>query len=72
MLFIGNTEERTMATSVRITCALSGKYRLRLYDSLIGEWEQRDELFTPDRMERGITIKLERKGFCLLDLAQEV
>lgn len=72
VLFAGNTEERTITTSVRVHLALDGAYRLRIFDSLIGEWTHRDDLLKPADIERGITVKLERKGFCVLDLAQEV
>jgi len=40
LLFVGNTDDRTIATALRVTDAveLSGAYRLRVYDSLLGHW----------------------------------
>lgn len=72
LLFTGNTDERTVTTAVRCTCDLAGKYRLRTYNSLLGQWTERDELVDAAELERGLPVKMERKGFCVLDLRLEV
>ncbi len=72
VLFAGNTAERTITTSIRADCDLSGLYRLHSYNSMAGEWVVGKERITPQEIQRGITVKLERKGFCVLDFHQEV
>jgi hypothetical protein len=72
LLFAGNTGDQTVTTSLRFVGPLSGQYRLRSFDSLIGIWEESDGLVSSDELARGIPIQIERKGFRLLDLRQEV
>ena len=72
ILFAGNTDDRTITTSLQTELSLSGRYRLRTYNSLLGRWNDEDGLLSPKDIERGITTKLERKGFCVLELRQEV
>jgi hypothetical protein len=72
LLFAGNTAERTTNTSLRVTCDLQGSYRLRRYNSLLQRWMEDDRLVTAEELKRGIMVTLERQGFCVLDLQQEV
>lgn len=72
VLFVGNTAERTSTTSVRVRRQLSGRYRLQTYNSLLSEWIQAEDNVSPEHISRGITVKLERKGFCVLQLEQVV
>jgi hypothetical protein len=72
MILVGNTAERTVTTSVRVDLDLQGQYRMRCFDSLFGEWVSTDKLFAPEELQRGIPVKIERRGFCLLDLQQEL
>jgi len=51
---------------------LSGRYRLQTYNSLLSEWIQAEDNVSPEHISRGITVKLERKGFCVLQLEQVV
>ena len=71
MLFAGNTAEQTVNTSVRIGVPLSGQYRTRLYESLLGEWVDKG-LLPAAQLQQGRVLRIERKGFCLLELTQEV
>jgi hypothetical protein len=72
LLFTGNTAERTVTTSVRVHDHLSGSYRLCTFDSLIDEWVEGEERIPAEDLMRGLIVKLERKGFCVLELRQEV
>ncbi len=72
LLFAGNTADQTVNTSLRFTGPLSGQYRLRDYDSLIGNWVDQAGLIPAEDLSRGLPIEIERKGFRLLDLRQEV
>jgi len=71
ILFAGNTEERTITTAVRVDDELSGSYRLRVFDSLFGQWVDRG-LVPAATLTRGLSMTIERKGFWLLDLRQEI
>ena len=71
LLFAGNTSEQTVNTSLRVGVPLSGSYRARLYESLLGEWADRG-LLPAESLVQGHVLKIERKGFCLLELTQEV
>jgi len=71
VLFAGNTSEQTVNTSLRVGVPLSGAYRVRLYESLLGEWEDRG-LIPAASLAQGHVLKIERKGFSLLELTQEV
>ena len=71
MLLAGNTSEQTVNTSLKIGVPLSGRYRARLYESLLGEWVDRG-LLPAAQLQAGHVLRIERKGFCLLELVQEV
>jgi hypothetical protein len=72
LLFVGNTAQRTLTTALRVEEELSGAYRCRLYDSLANQWVTWEELVSAETLHRGLAVQLERKGFWVLDLRQEV
>ncbi len=72
MLFVGNTEERTITTALRLDHDLAGSYRQHVFDSLLNRWVTVEELLPAEELRRGITLQIERKGFCVLDLKQEI
>jgi hypothetical protein len=72
LLFAGNTSQRTVATSLRAQCDIQGSYRMRSYNSLLGRWVEGDSLVSADDLKRGIVVTIDRRGFCLLDLKQEI
>jgi len=72
VLFAGNTEERTTTTSLKVDCPLQGRYRVRTYSSLLGRWLEEDRLLPGDELGRGLIVTLERRGFALLELTQEI
>jgi hypothetical protein len=72
LLFAGNTAERTMNTSIRVRCDLRGAYRVRTFNSLLERWLDEDDLISGDDLRRGVMVTLERRGFCVLDLRQEL
>ena len=71
VLFAGSTSEQTINTSLRVSVPLTGAYRARIYESLLGEWTD-GGLLTAERLQTGHVLKIERKGFILLELEQEV
>ncbi len=73
IVFVGNTDAHTIATAVRVEATtLAGAYRCRTFNSLRGQWVEEPDLISAERLRRGITVQIERKGFCLYDLKQEV
>ena len=71
VLFAGNTSEQAINTSLRVSVPLSGSYRMRVYESLLGRWQD-GGLVPAKHLAQGSVLKIERKGFCLLELTQEV
>jgi hypothetical protein len=72
LILVGNTDERTIDTSVRVDLKLQGQFQLRRFDSLFGEWATEESLLTPEMLRRGVGATIERKGFCLFDLEQKL
>ncbi len=71
VLFAGNTSEQAVNTSLRVSIPLSGSYRMRVYESLLGRWAD-GGLVSAEHLTQGSVLKIERKGFNLLELTQEV
>jgi len=71
VLFVGNTTERTVTTAVSIDLPLRGSYAVRSFNSLRGAWVDGDAVES-GLLRRGVPVQLDRKGFCVLELRQEV
>jgi hypothetical protein len=69
-IFIGNTAQRTITTAVGLS-GLSGAFAVRSFNSLRGEWIDEKQVSAAD-LKRGISIELNRQGFCVLELRQDV
>lgn len=72
LLFAGNTADHTVTSAMRVARPLAGAYHLRSYDSLLGQWIDHPDLLPAERISRGLTVNIERGGFWLLELRQEV
>jgi hypothetical protein len=72
LLFVGNTEDRTTTAALWLEADITGAYRWRVFNSLIGRWHETDDLLSAERLRTGITLQLERSGFWVLDLKQAV
>jgi hypothetical protein len=72
LLFVGNTAQRTLTTALRVNGELAGAYRCRAYDSMANKWVTWEELVPAETLRRGLALQLERRGFWVLDLRQEV
>ncbi len=70
-IFVGNTADRTITTALRLSTILGGRYATRVFNSLRGEWLDAPSTDAAD-LKRGIAIQLDGKGFCVLELRQEV
>lgn len=71
VLFVGNTTEQTITTAVSVDLPLRGSYSLKSFNSMRGEWVENGEVAST-ALRRGLPMQLDRKGFCVLELRQEV
>ena len=71
LILAGNTSMQTATTSVAIECELAGSYRAKLFDSLLGRWAEIG-LISAEQLKIGHVMQIEHRGFCLLELQQEV
>jgi glycogen debranching enzyme len=71
VVFVGNTSAHTVATAVTLDMPLSGSYSVRAFNSLRRAWVNGEEL-DDAALRRGIAIELAGKGFCVIELRQEV
>lgn len=69
VIFVGNTTDRTVATSLRVSLALKGSYASREFNSLRGEWLESPN-FDIEQLGRGMAVQIDSKGFYLLELRQ--
>lgn len=70
VIFIGNTATRTVTTPLRFSRSLRGRYRIRYFTSLLGEWVERQNL-DHRKLETSFAIDLDALGFCVVELARE-
>jgi glycogen debranching enzyme len=69
-LFVANTSVHTLTTALRVV-GLFGSFAGRQFNSLRGEWTEIAALSASD-LQRGMPVELDRQGFCLLELTQDV
>jgi Bacterial alpha-L-rhamnosidase 6 hairpin glycosidase domain len=67
IIFIGNTATHTIITPVRFARKLAGRYRVRYFTSLLGEWMTHGEM-EGSEIERGLAVDIDALGFCVIDL----
>jgi hypothetical protein len=70
LLFAGNTAAHSVATALRIAVAVTGTYRLRLFDSQFGRWVDRGSI-PAEGLRRGVVMQLEGKGCWVIEATQE-
>ena len=70
LFFAGSTRQRAMAAALRYRAKLAGSYRLRYFDSLLGRWQDGGRV-SAEQIMTGLGMRLERKGFWLVELQQE-
>ena len=62
VILIGNTASRTITTPLRFARQLRGRYHVRYFTSLLGEWVRHEDL-DGEEMERGFALEIEALGF---------
>ena len=70
-IFVGNTADRTVTTALSVDSKLAGTYAARTFTSMRQMWIESHDL-DAGRLKLGIPIELDAKGFCVLELRQEV
>jgi len=70
VLFAGNTLDRTIVTTLMVEIEIRGAYKLRMYDSLLGHWNDQ-RLVPAEQLRQGIVLQLERKGFWVVEVTQQ-
>jgi len=67
VILMGNTATRTVTTPLRFARPLKGRYHVRYFTSLLGEWVQHQNVEGRD-LERGFAVDLDASGFCAIEL----
>ncbi|MDQ6930509.1 MAG: GH116 family glycosyl hydrolase, partial [Candidatus Eremiobacteraeota bacterium] len=71
VLFMGNTSDHTVSTAVALDLPLSGSYSAKTFNSLRGAWVDGQEI-DGKTLRAGVPVELDGKGFCVIELRQEV
>jgi hypothetical protein len=64
---MGNTASRTITTPLRFTSPLSGRYHVRYFTSMLGEWIHRP-IVEGSELSRGFAVDVDALGFCVIEL----
>jgi hypothetical protein len=67
VILMGNTASRTVTTPLRFERPLRGRYHIRYFTSLLGEWMKRENVEGRE-LERGFAVDLDASGFCVIEL----
>ncbi|MBV8530263.1 MAG: hypothetical protein JO104_03020 [Candidatus Eremiobacteraeota bacterium] len=67
VIFLGNTASRTITTPLRFARPLRGRYHIRYFTSLLGEWTYRENT-DGRRLEHGLAVDGDALGFSLIEL----
>ena len=67
VIFVGNTAERTVTAPLRFNRALPGRYHVRYFTSMLGEWIHRKNLDGRE-VGRGFAIDIDALGFSIIEL----
>ncbi len=67
VIFVGNTSARTITTPLRFRRPLKGRYHVRFFTSLLGEWVNRENA-PGDDLHRGVALDVDALGFAVIEL----
>ena len=67
VIFLGNTALRTVTTPLRFARKIRGRYHVRYFTSLLGEWAYRENV-DGRVLERGLAIDVDAQGFSVIEL----
>jgi hypothetical protein len=69
VILMGNTADRTVTTPLRFKRSLPGRYHVRYFTSMLGEWMHHTNLAGRD-LERGFAIDIDALGFSVIELTR--
>jgi hypothetical protein len=67
VIFMGNTAARTITTPLRFARTLRGRYHVRYFTSLLGEWSFLENV-EGRTLQHGLAIDVDSLGFCVVEL----
>jgi hypothetical protein len=70
VIFVGNTIDRTITTSISLRAGAAGRYTVRVFNSLRGAWVDAPSI-DANGLRRGFPLHIDGKGFSLIELQQE-
>lgn len=65
-------DELTTGSTLGGPKAMLTEYRVREFNSLLDQWDDREDLMSVSDLSKGMTVEVQRQGFWLFDLQQEV
>ncbi len=69
VLFVGNTADRTVSTSVKLRKDLQATFDVKIFSSLRGEWIE--QTHTSRELYKGIAVQVDRRGFSVVELRRK-
>lgn len=66
-IFVGNTSDRTVVGPLRLRGGVRGRYAVRTFSSLRGDWSDDPDVRASDLL-RGVPVQIDRHGFLLMRL----
>ncbi|MFY9885808.1 MAG: hypothetical protein WAK15_13665 [Candidatus Cybelea sp.] len=67
VIFMGNTASRTITTPLRFARSPNGRYHVRYFTSLLGEWAYRENVEGRE-LAHGLAVDVDALGFCVVEL----
>ncbi|MBV9103216.1 MAG: hypothetical protein JO060_06465, partial [Candidatus Eremiobacteraeota bacterium] len=71
VVFIGNTSDRTTMSAWRMKVTPEARYAVRTFNSLRGAWVEGKPVHGR-ALQRGVAVQLDRQGFCVMELREEL
>lgn len=70
VLFVGNTSDRTVSTSIKFKRDIGGRFTTKSFSSMRGEWIE--DQIDGKVLNRGLAVQIDRRGFIVVELRRQV
>ena len=70
VLFVGNTSDRTVSTSVKFNRNFGGSYATRAFSSMRGEWIEGE--ISGKALNQGLAVQIDHRGFIVVEFRKRV
>ncbi len=67
VILMGNTAQRTVTTPLRFTRPMRGRYHVRYFTSMLGEWVRHEDV-AGHELQRGFAVDIDALGFSVIEL----